>query len=256
MTPETARMLLHAYIDGEIDTASAVELESQIAVSPALRQEMERLSALHHVMQTRMTRFNAPSQLTQSLSTALPQTQTSTAPLGMPSWWRSLAICSTATAVALLLWTLGSTFLGREPRTVVIEEVVSAHIRSLMSDHLTDFASTDRHSVKPWLSNRLDFAPPVHEFADEGFGLLGARLDYIDGKPGAAIVYRYRQHIINVFVWPATGSGTSSIEVSSHRGYNSATFESGGMRYWAVSDLNQKELSHVAKLFRSRSVIQ
>ena len=256
MTPDTARMLLHAYIDGEIDAASTIELESQIEASPALRQEMERLSALHHVVQTRATRFNAPSRLSKSLCAAFPGAQTDSIPLGVPSWWRTLAIGTTAAAVALLLWSLGSTFLGRDARGVVIEEVVSAHVRSLMADHLTDFASAERHSVKPWLSNRLDFAPPVHEFASEGFVLVGARLDYIGGKPAAAIVYRYRQHMINVFVWPAPVSNDGSIKLSTHRGYNSATFESAGMSYWAVSDLNQNDLGQLAKLLQRQSAMQ
>ena len=255
MTPDTARMLLHAYIDGEIDAASTIELESQIEASPALRQEMERLSALHHVVQTRATRFNAPSRLSKSLRAAFPGAQTDSIPLGVPSWWRTLAIGTTAAAVALLLWSLASTFLGRDARGVVVEEVVSAHIRSLMADHLTDFASPERHSVKPWLSNRLDFAPPVHEFASEGFVLVGARLDYI-GRKAAAIVYHYRQHIINVFVWPAPVSNDGSIKLSTHRGYNSATFESAGMSYWAVSDLNQNDLGQLAKLLQRQSTMK
>jgi anti-sigma factor RsiW len=255
MTPETARMLLHAYIDGEIDAASTMELESQIEASPALRQEMERLSALHHAMQTRATRFNAPSGLSKSLRTALPRAQTDSMPLEVPSWWRTVAIGATVTAVALLLWSLGSAFLAREPHRVVIEEVVGAHIRSLMADHLTDVASSERHSVKPWLSTRLDFAPPVHEFAGEGFVLVGARLDYV-GRSAAAIVYQYRQHVINVFVWPAPASNDGSIKLSTHRGYNSATFESAGMSYWAVSDLNQKDLGQLAKLLQSQSAMQ
>jgi anti-sigma factor RsiW len=256
MTPDTARILLHAYIDGEIDAASTIELESQIEASPPLRQELERLSALHHVVQTRATRFNAPSRLSKSLPAAFPSAQADSIPSGVPSWWRTLAIGTTAAAVALLLWSLGSTFRGRDLRGVVIEEVVSAHIRSLMADHLTDFASAERHSVKPWLSNRLDFAPPVHEFASEGFVLLGARLDYIGGNPAAAIVYRYRQHIINVFVWPAPVSNDGSIELSTHRGYNSATFESGGMRHWAVSDVNQKDLGQLAKLLQRQAAMK
>jgi anti-sigma factor RsiW len=256
MTPETARSLLHAYIDGEIDAASAMELESQIETSSALRREMERLSALRSVVQTHATRFNAPARLTKPLHTPSPGARTDSTPLGVPSWWRTLAIGTTAAAVALLLWSLGSTFLGRDARGLVVEEVVSAHIRSLMADHLTDFASEERHSVKPWLSNRLDFAPPVHELAGEGFVLVGARLDYIGEKPAAAIVYRYRQHIINVFVWPVPVSSDGSIELSAHRGYNSATFESGGMRYWAVSDLNQNDLGQLAKLLQRQAAIR
>lgn len=256
MTPETARMLLHAHIDGELDAASTIELKSQIEASPALRQEAERLSALHHAVQTRATRFNAPSRLSKSLFDAFPGAEIESVPLGVPAWWRTLAIGTTATAIALLLWSLGATFLGRNTRGVVIDDVVNAHVRSLMADHLTDLASAERHSVKPWLSNRLDFAPPVHEFASEGFFLFGARLDYIAGKPAAAIVYRYRQHIINVFVWPAPLTNDGSIKFSTHRGYSSATFESAGMSYWVVSDVNQNDLGKLAKLLQRHATIK
>jgi anti-sigma factor RsiW len=256
MTPDTARMLLHAYIDGEIDAASIMELETQISASPALRREMERLTELRHVVQTRATRFNAPVRLSRALRSAFPGAQRDSIPSGVPSWWRTLAIGTTAAAVALLLWSLGSPFLGRDAREVFVDEVVSAHVRSLMADHLTDLASAERHSVKPWLANRLDFAPPVHEFASEGYVLVGARLDYIGGNPTAAIVYRYRQHIINVFVWAAPVNSNSSIEFSSHRGYNSATFESDGMRHWAVSDVNQKDLGQLARLLQRQAAIK
>ncbi len=253
MTPDTARMLLHAYIDGEIDAASTMELEAQIEASPALRQEMERLSELHHVVQTRATRFDAPARLSRSLRGTFPGAQIDLFPSGVPSWWRTLASGTTAVAAALVLWSLGSTFLGRDARGVFVDEVVSAHVRSLMADHLTDLASAERHAVKPWLSSRLDFAAPVHEFAGEGFVLVGGRLDYIGGKPAAAIVYRHRQHIINVFVWPAPVNTVGSIKVLAHRGYNSVTFESAGMSYWAVSDLNQNDLGELAKLLQRQS---
>jgi anti-sigma factor RsiW len=256
MTPETARMLLHAHIDGEIDATSTLELTSEIEASPALRQEMERLSALHHVIKTRATRFNAPSRLSKSLHTTLSRSQADSMRLGVPSWWRTLAIGSSAAAAALLLWALGASLVDREPRRAVVEEVVNAHIRSLMADHLTDLASAERHSVKPWLSNRLDFAAPVNEFTSEGFVLVGGRLDYIAGKPAAAIVYQYRQHIINLFVWVAPVSTNSSIRLSTHRGYNSANFESAGMSYWAVSDLNQDDLGRFAKLLQKQSAIK
>lgn len=139
--------------------------------------------------------------------------------------------------------------------TADLDEVVSAHVRSLMADHLTDVASAERHSIKPWLSNRLDFAPPVHDFTAEGFVLAGARLDYIRGQPAAAIVYRYRQHIINVFVQPSAVGAESSIKLRSERGYNSANFESAGMSYWAISDVNQNDLGKLAKLLQRHGAI-
>jgi anti-sigma factor RsiW len=250
MSPETAGVLLHAFIDGELDAASTLELEAQLKASPALRQELARLSALQSSVQTLAARFNAPPQLAQRLFAALPAAQPEGLPAGIPSWWRTLTIGTTATAMALLIWNLSSTFVSRGDNSALLEEVVSAHVRSLMADHLTDLTSTERHSVKPWLSNRLDFAPPVHDFASEGFSLLGGRLDYVGGKPTAAIVYRHRQHLINVFVWPSAESNDSPIRISNHRGYNSTNFNSGGMSYWTVSDLNSDDLGKLANLLQ------
>jgi anti-sigma factor RsiW len=152
--------------------------------------------------------------------------------------------------MALLLWSLSSTFVSRGNNSALLEEIVNAHVRSLMADHLTDLTSAERHSVKPWLSNRLDFAPPVYDFASEGFSLVGGRLDYVGGKPVAAIVYRHRQHLINVFVWPSAESNDSPIRISNHRGYNSTNFESGGMSYWIVSDVNSDDLRKLANLLQ------
>jgi anti-sigma factor RsiW len=250
MTPETARVLLHAFIDDELDAASAIELRTQIDASPVLRQELARLSTLQSSVQTRAARFNAPPQLTHRLFAALPGARREKINTGIPSWWRTLAVGATATAMALLVWNLTATFVNRGDNPALLEEVVSAHVRSLMADHLTDLTSADRHSVKPWLSNRLDFAPPVHDFASEGFSLLGGRLDYIGGKPAAAIVYRRRQHLINVFVQPSAESHDSPIQISNHRGYNSTNFNSGGMNYWTVSDLNPDELHNLTALLQ------
>jgi anti-sigma factor RsiW len=250
MTPETARVLVHAFIDGELDAASTIELKAQIDASPALRQELARLSALQSSVQTHATRFNAPPRLIHRVLTALPAPQADRIPAGIPPWWRGFAIGTTVTAMALLLWSLSSTFVGRDHRPALLDEVVSAHVRSLMADHLTDLTSAERHSVKPWLANRLDFAPPVHDLAGEGFLLVGGRLDYLGGKPAAAIVYRHRQHLINVFVWPSAESTDSPVRISNHRGYNSTSFRSGGMSYWTVSDLNIDDLRKLATLLQ------
>lgn len=251
MTPETARVLLHAFIDGELDAASTIELKAQVDASPALRQELARLSALQSSIQTVASRFSAPPGLTHRLFTALPAAQPERITAEVPSWWRALAMGTSAAAMALLLWNLSFTFVGRG-NDPLLEEVVSAHVRSLMADHLTDLTSAERHSVKPWLSNRLDFAPPVHDFSSEGFSLLGGRLDYVGGKPSAAIVYRHRQHLINVFVWPSAERKESPIRISNHRGYNSINFESSGMSYWTVSDLNSDDLGKLAGLLQRR----
>ena len=138
-------------------------------------------------------------------------------------------------------------FLHHDPSVVAVEEIVSAHVRSLMADHLTDLTSAERHAVKPWLSNRLDFAPPVHDLAEAGYSLVGARLDYLGGKPAAAIIYRHRQHIINVFIWPSVETDGKPIRALTHRGYNAVTFETDGMTYWTLSDLNPVDLRRFAE---------
>jgi anti-sigma factor RsiW len=250
MTPENARVLLHAYVDGELDAASTIELESQLRESPALQQEFERLSALQSLVRNRASRFDAPSHLARRVFAALPEAPPARTLKTVPSWWRPLAMGATMAAVALLLWSVVPTFNRLDPDTGTREEVLAAHVRSLMADHLTDLTSTERHTVKPWLSSRLDFAPPVEDLASEGFTLIGGRLDYLGGRPVAALVYRYRQHIINVFVWPSSNNQQVSVQTWALRGYNIARFDSRGMSFWAVSDLNPEDLQKLASLLQ------
>jgi anti-sigma factor RsiW len=250
MTPENARRLLNAYVDGELDAASTMELETQIRESPALQQEFERLSALQSLIRNRASRFDAPSHLAARVFAALPETKSARTVKTVPSWWRSLAMGATTAAVALLLWTIVPTFNRLNPDTGTREEVLAAHVRSLMADHLTDLTSGERHTVKPWLSSRLDFAPPVEDLAGEGFSLVGGRLDYLGGRPVAALVYRYRQHIINVFVWPSSKNRESPVQNWTLRGYNIMRFDARGMSFWAVSDLNSRDLQKLAGLLQ------
>ena len=253
MTPENARRLLNAYVDGELDAASTMELETQIRESPALLQEFERLSALQSLVRNSASRFDAPSHLARRVFAALPETKPARIVKTVPSWWRPLAMAATTAAVALLFWNLVPTFNRLDPDTGTREEVLAAHVRSLMADHLTDLASDQRHTVKPWLSTRLDFAPPVEDLAGEGFALVGGRLDYLGGRPVAALVYRYRQHIINVFVWPSSKSPGIPVQNWTLRGYNIARFDARGMSFWAVSDLNPKDLQKLAGLLQRSS---
>jgi anti-sigma factor RsiW len=156
--------------------------------------------------------------------------------------WKSLAFGTTAFALLLMLIRPGVS-----ERDQVLEEAVSSHVRSLMADHLTDVASSDRHTVKPWFNGKLDFAPKVNDFAGQGFPLVGGRLDYLDGRTVAALVYQRHKHFINVFVWPAanTAQGKPGERL---RGYSVICREAEGLRYCLVSDLNQQELAEFAVL--------
>jgi anti-sigma factor RsiW len=251
MTPDTASVLLHAYLDGELDAASTIEMEARLKGSTALRQELARLTALQHTVQARATRFTAPAAITENLFAPIPASRRGPIPAMVQQWWRALAIGTSIAAAVLLVWTLSPISVRRDIDSVQLTEVVSAHARSLLADHLTDLASAERHSVKPWLSNRLDFAPRVLDLSSEGFALVGGRLEYLGEKRAAAIVYQYRQHIINVFVWPSAPSDDHSIRAATHRGYNTAKFASDGLSYWAVSDLNPQDLRKLATLLQS-----
>ena len=132
-------------------------------------------------------------------------------------------------------------------------QVVASHVRSLLASHLTDVATSNQHVVKPWFNGKVDFAPPVPELADQGFPLVGGRLDYIEGRVAPAIVYRRRLHTVNLFVWPA-GDAASPIDHSARRdGYSLVEWTQGGLRFWAVSDIDLVELKQFRRLFADRS---
>ena len=136
---------------------------------------------------------------------------------------------------------------------IVAREVLTSHLRSLMPGHLMDVVSTDQHTVKPWFAGRIDFSPPVSDFAADGYRLIGGRLDYLDRRPVAALVYQRRKHIVNVFVWPAADGSQSAVESTAHDGYNLLHWRRGGMNYWMVSDLNAQEMGVFAGLLRGES---
>jgi len=133
---------------------------------------------------------------------------------------------------------------------LIAQEIVSGHIRSLMANHLSDVASTDQHTVKPWFDGKLTFAPPVVDLSQEGFPLIGGRLDYVDNKPVAALVYQRRLHYINVFIWPSNGGPDAAPVSEALEGYNILHWSQGGMASWAVSDVSTDELKTLGTLLQ------
>ncbi|MGJ7611984.1 MULTISPECIES: anti-sigma factor family protein [unclassified Variovorax] len=168
-------------------------------------------------------------------------------------WWRGLAWFGTGAATA---WSLALVLLSTPVAPsfgALADAVTGNHVRSLMAAHLADVASTDQHTVKPWFAGKLDFSPPVVDLAAEGFALTGGRLDYLDGRTVAALVYRAGPHVINLFVWPSADGKVLAPAFSTRQGYQLAHWAQGGMQAWAVSDLNAVELRNFAALMHERT---
>jgi len=159
------------------------------------------------------------------------------------------ALAAAFVLVAVTSWNLGRLQPGGGDEERIIRDVAAAHVRSLMVEgHLNDVASTDQHTVKPWFEGKLDFAPVVADFAASGFALIGGRLDYLDGRPAAALTYRHRLHVVNLFEWPAGASADRAPAALARHGYALVHWRRAGIEYWAVSDIASEDLLAFARL--------
>jgi len=245
MKPEEAARLLHAYVDRELDAAKSLELEAQLAADPALRERFERLRDLSAGIREKADYHAAPPSLVARLSAALPgTTRPAAAPRRAARW-----VLPIAAAALVAVLAAGIALVRPGDEEALLREMVASHVRSTLGNRLIDVASSDQHTVKPWLSARLPFSPPVADFSQEGFELAGARLDYVDGHPVAVLVYKRRQHLIDAFIWPGSGPRDGAY---SRDGFNVERSSVEGMRICLVSDLNRNELSDLARLLIAR----
>jgi anti-sigma factor RsiW len=249
---------LNAWLDGELDAVNAIALETHLEVCDGCHAELRRLRELRMRLAEPDTRFTAPAQLHARIRAALdeaadkpsmpgPSTSKIPRPVRAVRRWTAIgALGSLAAAVALT----AVLFL---PNSRTEDQLVASHVRSLLADHLLDVATSDRHVVKPWFNGRIDFAPPVIELAPDGFPLAGGRLDYVDGRVVAAVVYRRRQHVINVFAWPS--AGVMAPATTHDDGYTLMRWTQSGLQFWAISDVDATELARFRDLFAQRASI-
>jgi len=254
MRCEESQPLTDTYLDGELDALRAAEFELHSHSCEACTAQIERASELRSVVRESAPYFAAPAALKIRVREALRAEagvhEKTPALTAVSAWWRWTAAASSLAAVLLLAVIVSPMLRSRSADQQLAGEVLSSHVRSLMASHLTDVTSTDRHTVKPWFDGKIDFAPNVPNFAEEGFPLIGGRLDYIDHRTVAALVYQRRLHYINVFIWPATSSASSATKLESREGYNILHWRYAGMEYWAITDAAAEDLQRLAQLIQ------
>jgi anti-sigma factor RsiW len=261
------RLLVQADVDGELPAASAARVEAHlercrecaalqaqlISFAPRMRQEVTRYTAPEHLRAAMRARLAAIGPTAEEGSATANETTPNDTPV---SWWRRLPRPRLGPATPFgagfaLAACLALVFVL--PHTGGLPDaVVSDHIRALEPGHLMDVVSTDQHTVKPWFDGRLDFAPPVKDLKMQGFPLVGGRLDYLDNKKVAALIYQRRQHLIDLYVWPDGGHLDHGLTEGDRSGYNFLHWSQDGMAFWAVSDLASDQLAEFAALLRAQ----
>src|SRR5438874_11564810 len=266
MTCDEAIKLMDGYLDGELDPITSQTIEQHLRECGRCDQAYKTQGSLIRAIGNATPYFKAPAELRERIQSSL-RKETTGQPvrngvrgaqvlsykrereprsiLSEAPWnWLGLAAAIILAAVIVLnvVPRLGADqFLATQ--------LIASHVRSLMANHLTDVASSDQHTVKPWLDAKLDFAPPVVDLAGEGFPLVGGRLDYLDNRTVAALVYQRRKHFINLFVWPGEAGATRPTLAMSHQGYQLLHWVNSDFNYWAVSDVNANDLQTFKQQF-------
>ena len=277
MNCEEAINLMDGYLDGELDPITNQEIEQHLRDCRSCEQAYEAHRALVRTIASAVPYYKAPAELRHRVQSSLrneigakathngmrgsqvlrTRKQAERRPIlsDMPWNWLGLSGLSLAAAIifaAIIVSNLLPVLRRPGADQFLATQLIAGHVRSLMADHLTDVASSDQHTVKPWLDAKLDFAPVVVDLASDGFPLVGGRLDYLDNRPVAALVYQRRKHFINVFAWPAESGTTGTTKTMTRQGYHLLHWVNSDINYWAVSDISDNELQTFKQLFEKQ----
>lgn len=248
MTCNETKNLLNAYVDGELGSTGSLSVEDHVQRCTPCLTEMENLRGLSSAIANGGLRFTAPPGLKRNIQAAIraanPEVRRSFFD------WRWASALASAALVVVVGFLLTTQWQRSSEEALLVDDIVSSHVRSMMANHITDVASSDQHTVKPWFGGKLDYSPPAKDLTAQGFRLVGGRMDYLENRPVAAVVYQRSQHFINLFVWPATNTTIKAEDQLSRQGYNIIHWTQSGMTYWLVSELNLPELSDCARLLK------
>ena len=245
-----ARELLDGHLDNELDAAHTLRISRHLETCERCRAVQTDAVALRAALKENAPRYRAPLRLRKQILASLDSVANPMRARQPPRAW-AWARMGAAFALAVLA-TFGLTYHFAKPAAsdLLIEQALATHVRGILSGHPIDVASSDRHTVKPWLSARLEFSPPVADFAEQGFALAGGRLDYLDGRPVATLIYQHKQHLISVFVWTDAAAGEAAAAYKSKNGYNLAHWMRDGFRYFVVSDVSAESLRRLVALLQ------
>jgi anti-sigma factor RsiW len=257
MSCELRRRYVPGYLDGELDLVRTIEMEAHLKGCPDCAQELESLKALRTALQGSSLAYAAPAALRERIQSSLRASSGADVHESKFKWpsfhfWQLAGAFALLALISISGWQWTARFRTPSSDQRIAAEVFSSHVRSLEGNHLMDVISTDQHTVKPWFDGKLDFSPPVEDLASDGFPLVGGRLDYLEGREVAALIYQRRKHLINVFVWPDAAGLSAAGAVESRQGYNIMRWSRGGFQFWAVSDVAAPDLTQFVRLLDTR----
>jgi anti-sigma factor RsiW len=273
MNCEEVIKLMDGYMDGELDPITSQAVEQHLQDCGRCEQAYKTHGSLIRAIGNATPYFKAPVELRERIQSSL-RKETAQHPVrnGVPGAqvlfherqpeprsvlsqipWNWLGLAAALVFAAIIIFNVVPRLQRPGADQFLATQLIASHVRSLMANHLTDVASSDQHTVKPWLDAKLDFAPPVVDLSSDGFPLIGGRLDYLDNRPVAALIYERRKHFINLFVWPAGSNTIGATNAMSHQGYQLLHWVDSDFNYWAVSDVNANDLQTFKSKFEAQT---
>ncbi|MBV8377005.1 MAG: anti-sigma factor [Verrucomicrobia bacterium] len=258
MKCEECHEYIDAYIDNELDVSATILVEQHLRECGKCRQLLEARKMVVTLLSDPQVRFELPDSLPGKVRSVLPSArprlrQRSGSRFVVPRFFVPFALAAAIAVILGLVLMNQRGIFNRSNSDLLAQEAISSHVRSLLAAHLLDVPSTDQHTVKPWFDGKLKFSPPVQDFANEGFRLIGGRLDFLNGLDVAALVYQRRKHVINLFIWPSESLQNTAAKTFTKDGYNVVYWNRDGFEFWAVSDVNGVELNTFADLEMQKS---
>jgi anti-sigma factor RsiW len=273
MNCKEATKLMDGYLDGELDPITSQTIEQHLRECRNCDQAYKMHGSLIRAIGSATPYYKAPAALRERIQSSLREEMAArpvrnVAPDAQPLFprrqpeprsilfgtsWNWLALAAAIVFAAIIVWNVLPRLQRPGADQFLATQLIASHVRSLMANHLSDVASSDQHTVKPWLDAKLDFAPPVVDLSTEGFPLIGGRLDYLNNRPVAALVYQRRKHFINLFVWPAGPDASRTPEEISRQGYQLLHWTDSDFNYWAVSDVSDNDLQAFKQQFEKQT---